>query len=149
MRATAETIDIQEILNRKARRKDLLRNIIPFSGLVFIFVFFTVVTQGKMLSSSNLTNLISQCFSVTIVAAGASFVYAHGGMDFSIGPSCGVAQLVAALIITRSDLPIWLAIAACILVTVVTSTMVGATSAYLRVPVFVVSLCMRAYARAF
>lgn len=144
MRATTEIIDIQDMLNRKARRKDLLRTVIPFSGLVFIFVFFTLVTQGKMLSSSNMTNLISQCFSVTIVAAGASFVYAHGGMDFSIGPSCGVAQLVAALIITQSSMPTWIAIAACILVAVTCATLVGTTSAYLNVPVFVVSLCMRA-----
>jgi Ribose/xylose/arabinose/galactoside ABC-type transport systems, permease components len=144
MQASTNTLDVQEILNKKARQKSLLTTLIPFTGLVFIFVFFTLVTEGKMLNGGNLTNLISQCFSVSIVAVGASFVYAHGGMDFSIGASCGVAQLVAALIITRSGLPVWIAILACIVVAVVCATLVGATSAFLRVPVFVVSLCMRA-----
>lgn len=144
MRASTNTSVVQEILNRKARKKSLLTAVIPFTGLVFIFVFFSLVTQGKMLGSGNLTNLISHCFSVCIVAVGAAFVYAHGGLDFSIGASCGVAQLVAALIITESGLPVWIAVFACILVAVVCATLVGATSAFLRVPVFVVSLCMRA-----
>lgn len=136
--------DIQEILNKAARRRSLLITLIPFTGLIFIFLFFTLVTHGKMLNSGNLINLISQCFSVSIVAVGASFVYAHGGMDFSIGASCGVAQLAAALIITQSGLPSWVAVVVCILVAVACATLVGATSAFLNVPVFVVSLCMRA-----
>lgn len=144
MQATSTTLNVQEILNKKARRKSLLTTVIPFTGLVFIFVFFILVTQGKMLNGGNLINLISQCFSVSIVAVGASFVYAHGGLDFSIGASCGVAQLAAALIITRSALPTWIAILTCISIAVVCATLVGATSAFLRVPVFVVSLCMRA-----
>ncbi len=144
MQASANIVDVQEILNQKAQRRALLTNLLPFTGLTFIFIFFIIVTNGKILSSGNLTNLISQCFSVSIVAVGASFVYAHGGMDFSIGVSSGVAQLVAAMVITSTGLPVWVAIAACILIAVLCATIVGATSAFLRVPVFVVSLCMRA-----
>jgi ribose transport system permease protein len=144
MQVSSNTLSVQDVLNKKARQRSLLSALLPFTGLVFIFLFFVVVTKGDMLSSGNLTNLISQCFSVSIVAVGASFVYAHGGMDFSIGASCGVAQLAAALIITKSALPTWMAIVACVIVAVVCATLVGATSAFLRVPVFVVSLCMRA-----
>lgn len=144
MQGSANILDVQEILNKKAQRRSLLTNLLPFTGLTFIFLFFIIVTNGKMLGSRNLTNLISQCFSVSLVAVGASFVYAHGGMDFSIGVSSGVAQLVAALILTATVLPTWMAIAACIFTAVLCSTIVGATSAFLRVPVFVVSLCMRA-----
>lgn len=144
MQESANVLDVQKILNEKARRRSLLTNLLPFTGLTFIFIFFVIVTNGKMLSSGNVTNLISQCFSVSLVAVGASFVYAHGGMDFSIGVSSGVSQLVAAMIITAAGLPTWMAIVACILTAVLCSTIVGATSAFLRVPVFVVSLCMRA-----
>lgn len=144
MQESVNMLDVQDILNKKAQRRSLLTNLLPFTGLTFIFVFFIIATNGKMLSSGNLTNLISHCFSVSLVAVGASFVYAHGGMDFSIGVSSGVAQLVAARIITSTGLPTWMAIAACILTAVLCSTIVGTTSAFLRVPVFVVSLCMRA-----
>lgn len=144
MQVSSDALSVQQLLDKKAKQRSLLSTVLPFTGLAFICVFFIFATEGRMLSSGNLTNLISQCFSVSVVAVGASFVYAHGGMDFSIGASCGLAQLVAALILVKSGLPTGIAIVACILITILSSTIVGATSAFLRVPVFIVSLCMRA-----
>ncbi len=143
MRTTADMTDIQLALDRKARFRELVVSVLPFTGFTFICLFLIAVTEGRILNPSNLGNLLNQCFTVTLVAVGASFVYAHGGMDFSIGGSSGLAQLVCALLIVRG-FPLWSAILACVLTSLACALTVGGTSLLLRVPVFVASLCMRA-----
>lgn len=134
---------IQEKLNRKEKRRLLLQNILPFTGLVFIFIFLMVLTRGALIKSGNLLNLINQCFTVIIVGVGAVFVYAHGGMDFSLGSSCGLAQYVCVVVLMQMQMPVWTAILAAMLIGTLSSGLVGSISYKLGVPVFVVSLCVR------
>ena len=119
------TFDIQEALNKKAKIKGVLLNILPFAGLVFIIIFFVIVTQGQLFSSTNLINLVNQSFTVSIVAVGAAFVYAHGGFDFSIGSSSGLIQFICAVLIVKFGFPIWVGILAAIVVSVLNSIIVG------------------------
>jgi ribose transport system permease protein len=135
-------LNVQELLDQKAKRKKMLLSVLPFAGLVFISVFFIVVTRGGILKPGNLNNLLSQCFSVSLVAVGASFVYAHGGFDFSIGTSCGLAQLVCAVMLL-SNMPTWSGFVACIAIGVICSLTVGGSSLLFRIPVFIASLCVR------
>jgi len=141
-RESEENQRIQQDLDRKAKSKNLLNIIIPYIGLGFLFVFFIIVTQGKFISTINIENLITQSFSLTIIAIGASFVYAHGGTDFSIGATCGCAQLVCGLLIV-SGYPLWIAIAACILVTILGASATAGIALGLGVPVFIGSMCVR------
>lgn len=143
MSSQTKTMDIDDILIRKARRKDLLMNILPFVGLVFTIAVLTIATKGLLLSGNNIVNIINQCFTLSLVGIGASFVYARGGMDFSIGPSCGVAQLVCFALVTKAGLPIWVGILAAIAVATVNTMIVGLGSDCLHLQPFVVSLCVR------
>lgn len=141
-----KNLKIQLELEQKDRRRKILMNILPFSGLVFIFLFFLVITGGQLVSSSNLQNLINQCFTLVIIAVGASFVYAHGGMDFSIGATCGVAQVAGSMLFIKAEAPIWFAFLITILTGVFCCVLVAGSSILARVPVFVASLCMRSIA---
>ncbi len=133
---------IQQGLDKKAAQKRMVEIVIPFLGLVFIFVFFSIVTQGGFLSPVNVENLINQSFALTIIAIGASFVYAHGGTDMSVGATTGVGQLVLAMLL-RAGAPIGLAVIACIAVTVLGASMVAGITLKLNVPVFIGSMCVR------
>lgn len=134
---------VQDRLDQQAKRKEKIAKVLPFAGLIFIFLFFLGITDGKIISPSNIENLINQAFAITIIAVGAAFVYAHGGMDFSLGAASGVAQLVGALLITKTSAPLWVSILACILTGVACSAIVGGASNLFKVPVFIASLCMR------
>lgn len=134
---------IQELLDRQASRKAIIGRIMPFVGLGFIFIFFVIVTKGSFLNAANRANLINQCFTLTIICIGAAFVYAHGGSDFSVGATCGCAQLVASLLLTTTNLPIWVCLLACIAVAVVGSCLTSSIALLIGVPVFVGSLCIR------
>jgi ribose transport system permease protein len=138
-----KNIQIQMTLDRKARTRAALETVLPFVGLIFIFGFFIFITGGKFLNPTNLENLINQSFVLVLVSFGAAFVYAHGGMDFSMGSVSGVAQLVMGLLLVNLHIPAWLAICVCILTSVFFCSMVGWLSIVFKVQVFVCSLCLR------
>lgn len=139
----AAVTDIDEMLLRKARQKDILMTVLPFAGLALTIAALTIATGGLLLSGGNLVNIMNQCFTTAIVCIGASFVYARGGMDFSLGPSCGVAQLACVAIITRAGLPVWMGMIAAIVIAVACTMIVGLGSDCLHLQPFVVSLCVR------
>ena len=114
----------------------------PFAGLGFIFVFFLIVTQGGLVSGTNISNMLAQLFTIAVVSIGATFVYAHGGMDFSIGATTGLAMYFGAMVLSNG-LPVWLAILTCIVIGVMFSIIVGGLARVFMVPVFIVSLCIR------
>lgn len=135
--------DIDELLIKKAQRKDTIRNVLPFLGLVFTIGLLTIATHGLLLSGQNLVNIINQCFTTALVGIGAAFVYAYGGMDFSLGPACGLAQIVFIGSFMRFDMPVWIGIILAILTCVIATMIVGAGSHLLHLQPFIVSLCVR------
>lgn len=142
-KSSAENLHIQEMLDKKAARRQTLSKVIPYVGLAFVLVFFSLVTQGRFISPANLSNMVNQCFALVIVAVGASFVYAHGGMDFSIGASCGVAQLVGGWLLTKMGMPMPVVILAILVVPVIGCLLVAVVAEVFHVPVFIGSMCAR------
>lgn len=135
---------IQEQLDRKERRKNIINQVLPYAGLVGIFLFFLIVTRGNLINEKNLANLVNQCFTLTVVAMGGAFVFAHGGADMSIAATCGCAQLAAAVLLTQLGMPLWVCVSAAILVAVLGACMTASVALVFRVPVFVGSMCIRA-----
>lgn len=142
-RNSVENQQIQELLEKRAAVKQKISKVVPYAGLAFVLIFFTLVTSGRFVSQANLVNMINQCFSLVIVAVGASFVYAHGGMDFSIGVSCGVAQMVGGLLLTKLGMPMPVVIAAVLVVPALGCLLVALISTVFHVPVFIGSMCIR------
>jgi len=133
---------IQEQLNRKAVRRNFIGAIVPFLGLAFVFIFFTIVTDGRFITPINIENMIHQSFGLLIIGVGAAFVWAHGGKDMSIGPSAGCGMLACALLL-RAGFPLWLGLIACVAVTVSAASLVALIALKLNVPVFIGSMCVR------
>lgn len=136
-----EIIAQQEII-KKMKRKNMLSAIIPFLGVAFIFVFFAIVTGGKTISSSNVTNLVNQSYTLIIVAVGATFVYAYGGMDMSCGAVQGLVSVIIAYLALNNIFPTWMMLPIAIIIGMLISSINGIVSVITRVPVFVVSLCI-------
>lgn len=143
-RTSAENLRIQAQLDKKAARKQLIGKFIPYLGLIFLFVFFTIVTKGLFVSGANLKNMIEQCFTMCIIAVGAAFVYAQGNMDFSIGAACGVAQMVGGMLMVNKGWPMPVAMVMTLLVPIASCCLVSLISVVFKVPVFIGSMCVRA-----
>lgn len=142
-RNSVENLQIQERLNKQAAKKRLINRIIPYLGLIFLLAFFSAVTGGLFLSPANLSNIVEQCFTMAIIAVGASFVYAQGNMDFSIGSACGVAQMCGAMLMLRAGWPMPVAMLVTLVVPVATCSLVSLISVVFHVPVFIGSMCVR------
>lgn len=136
-----DTDEIQLKLNQAARRKDIVTKVLPFTGLVFLLILFSLTTNGLFLDESNFAVLVNQCFTLVIIAVGAAFVYASGAMDMSVGGVLAFSQLGAALIIRDTNMPIVVAALACILMAVVCSSFSAIMHVLFRVPIFVATLC--------
>lgn len=140
-----EQQEIQNKLNEKEKKRQIFLSLLPFAGLTFIIIFLGLLTGGRLFLFGNLMNIVNQCFTVSIIGIGAAFVYAHGGMDFSMGPICGLAQYICVVMLAQLGLPIWVAFAMAIIIGILFSSIVGSVSIFLGVPVFVVSLCVRSF----
>ncbi len=136
----------EEALELKIKRKERLINILPVLGLVLIAVVMIIATKGKILSKTSLSNLIVQVFTITLVGVGAVFVYAHGGMDFSIGSTSGLAQFVCAYMLVRLGMPTWLGILSSIFIGMLCCGITGIVAITLGVHPFVGSLCVKTVA---
>ncbi|MBR1583302.1 MAG: ABC transporter permease [Spirochaetales bacterium] len=138
-----EERDIQKELENKAKRKELLMNILPFAGLILITVFFIIVTKGRILRVDNLANLVNSMFTITLASCGAVFVYAHGGLDFSIGSTSGLAQFICIFMIMKLGLPVPLGILGAVFIAMAACSIVGLASIKLHIHPFVASLCVK------
>ncbi len=133
--------ETQLALNRKAKRKEIMTLVLPYLGLVFVVVLFELITAGNFLSPSNLENLINQCFQITIVAVGSTFIYAAGMMDMSVGTATGVAMCGMGVLMRDYQISPILAIAVSVLICVIIAVFNASIHNLLRVPVFVATLC--------
>jgi len=116
--------------------------LLPFVGLIAVTLFFIAITKGSFLSGSNLKILLNQSYTVMLVAAGATLIYAHGGIDFSIGSVLALSELCAALIYIATGMS-WLMLPMSIAVSVFCGFLTGIITVKLHVPPFISSLCMQ------
>ena len=50
-RTSEQNLLIQARLDKQAARKQVIGRIVPYFGLVFLFIFFTIVTKGLFIKS--------------------------------------------------------------------------------------------------
>lgn len=132
----------QTLQNIKINYAGKLRIFIPMLGLLLVTVFFQIVTNGKLLSSSSITAILNQSFSVMLISAGAIFIYAHGGMDMSFGSVLAFSAMIGAVLGKMTN-SLWICLFASILVGALCSFINGAVAIKLGLPAFISSMCMQ------
>ncbi len=130
-----------EKTERTMKIQQTVRDFTPLIGLVFVVVFFEIITGGRLLTSQNIVVLTNQVLYVLIIAMGAIFVYAHGNMDISIGGMFGMGMLIGTLTINATNSALLGLIAILIF-----CTLIGVINGFLqdnfRTLPFLPSLCM-------
>ncbi len=77
-------------------------------ALALLAIIFNVVSDGRMLTSSNIQNLISGNAYVLILAIGMVMVIVIGQIDLSVGSVAGFVGMVVAITCTNYGWPWWL-----------------------------------------
>ena len=129
-------------ISEKKDRKKLLYAVLPFAGMVFVIILFEILTAGRLLNATNLKSMMTQVYTVMLVGLGASFIYMHGGIDFSLGSVLALSEMCAALLFEATGFS-WVLLPVCLTVSVACGFLTGLAAVKLNVPPFIASLCMQ------
>lgn len=109
-------------------------------ALAALIIFFNIVTEGKMITSSNFQNLISGNAYVLVLAIGMLMVIVIGQIDLSVGSVAGFSGMVMALAARDLSLPWWIAVLIGLAVGVIAGAWQGFWLSKFNIPGFITTL---------
>jgi putative multiple sugar transport system permease protein len=109
-------------------------------ALAAIVIFFYFQTDGVLLRPLNVSNLLTQNSYILILAIGMVIVIICRHIDLSVGSVAAFTGAVAAILMTRWDLPWWLAVILCLCLGALIGAWHGFWVAYVGIPAFIVTL---------
>lgn len=83
--------------DRENAAKSILRDSIPFLGLVIVCIYFQIATKGKLISQSNIKAFSNFAFQMVIPACGAVFLMSQGELDYSMSGNICICAVFAAM----------------------------------------------------
>ena len=117
-----------------------LRNFTMIIALVVLLIGFNIISGGKMITSSNIQNLITGNAYVLILAIGMLMVIVIGQIDLSVGSVAGFAGMAMALAARDLGFPWWLAVLLSLAIGAVAGAWQGFWVAKLGIPGFITTL---------
>ena len=109
-------------------------------ALVVVFIFFTILTGGKLIYPQNMSNLLLQNAYVLVMACGMLLCILTGGnVDLSVGSTLCLSAALAAKIMDSGKSP-FLAIIVSLAVSVVIGIWQGWLIGYIHIPPFICTL---------
>lgn len=110
-------------------------------ALVFIMVFFQIITHGILLNPQNVTNLVLQNSYVIILAIGMILCILTGGnIDLSVGSVVAFVGAIVGKLIVTMNVNITLAVIVALIAGAIIGAWQGFWIAYVRIPAFIVTL---------
>ena len=110
------------------------------AALAIIVLLFQIMTDGRLLLSGNVNNLIQQNAYVLILAIGMVMVIIAGHIDLSVGSVVAMVGAVAAISMNTWGLPWWAAVIVSLLVGALVGAWQGFWVAFVGIPAFIVTL---------
>jgi len=111
-----------------------------YIALIFIWIFFTIMTDGTFMAMRNLSNLSRQVSIIAILATGMTLVIITGNIDLSVGSLMGLIGAISAVFQAwygMGTLPV-------IIIAILFGSLIGLFNGYLisfaKIPSFVVTL---------
>jgi len=124
--------------------KELFKNNIREYGmliaLIVIMALFQILTKGTLMKPVNLTNLLLQNSYIIIMAVGMLLIIIAGWVDLSVGSVAGFIGAVAAVLIVRYDVNVFLTILISLAIGGLIGVWQGFWVAYQKIPPFIVTL---------
>ncbi|MZQ86265.1 sugar ABC transporter permease [Paenibacillus sp. 5J-6] len=109
-------------------------------ALVLITLLFQILTDGVLLKSLNVTNLILQNSYILVLAIGMLLVIITGNIDLSVGSVAAFVGAVSAVLMVDMKMPFAIAIIVSLLIGALVGAWQGFWVAYVRIPSFIVTL---------
>ncbi len=115
---------------------------------VVIFIAFSALSP-RFLSFNNLSNVLVQISSLTVVAAALTVAVVSGEFDLSVGQAAGLSAILVAGFLVWSHYPVYIAIPLAVLAAIVIGFVNGLLITWLRIPSMIATLGMGPIALGF
>ena len=115
--------------------------------VVLLFVVFSYLSP-RFLTGSNLQNILTASAAIGLIAFGATFVIANGGIDLSTGSVMALSSTITALTLQSYELPPFAAVALSVLSGGLCGSLSGILINVTGAPSFIVTLGMLSMTRA-
>ena len=117
-----------------------VRDYAMYIALAVIFIIFAIFTDGAFLSPRNLTNLINQTGYIAVMAVAMTLVLIICEIDLSVGYMAGFLGAVAAIMMVRLNINVWIAITLVLILGIFFGLIKGLVITKMGVPAFVTTL---------
>ncbi|MDQ0193194.1 multiple monosaccharide ABC transporter permease [Paenibacillus wynnii] len=109
-------------------------------ALIFISIFFQILTDGILLKPLNVTNLILQNSYILVLAIGMVLVIITGHIDLSVGSVAAFIGAFSAIMMVDMQMNPVLAVILSLLMGALVGAWQGFWVAYIKIPAFIVTL---------
>lgn len=117
-----------------------VRQFTMLGALVALLLFFQVMTHGKVLTPTNMVNMINGNSYVLILAIGMVMVIVVGHIDLSVGSVAAVTGIIVAIAMRDWGIPWWAGMLLGLLVGAAIGAWQGWWVAYVGIPGFITTL---------
>lgn len=124
---------------RDPRYRQRLQQMLAFAGLVVIFAFFSIASP-YFLEWANVKGILLATAVTGIMALGATFVIATGGIDLSVGTGMTLCAVMTGVFLTNLGLPLAVGVLGGIATGALLGLINGLNVAFLRIPPFIATL---------
>lgn len=125
---------------KSQKMKTVLKPIVPYLGLIIVFLLFAFTTEGKFATVNNMKLIITQCAITMVGAMGCTFVMAHNNLDFSLGGALALCSVIAFFVSEKIGFA-WL-LPSCILVGIGCGLFTSLIHVKAGIPAFMAGLCI-------
>lgn len=129
-------------LARRASNFDV-QKLLAFGALVLLYTFFAIASPHFM-TWINFTGILQSVAAVGVMALGATFVIATGGIDLSVGTGMTLCAVMTGVFLNgdRMGLPLWLGVLLGVAFGSLLGLINGVNVAVLNIPPFIATLAM-------
>lgn len=120
--------------------KENIRQYGMFMALVFIMLFFFIVTNGVSVRPLNINNIFLQNAHIIVLAVGMLFVIVTGNIDLSVGSVAAFVGAMIAIFMRRMDIPWQVASVMGLGLGLAAGAWNGFWIAFIKIPAFIVTL---------
>jgi putative multiple sugar transport system permease protein len=124
----------------KKLMKQNIREYGMYIALVVIMLTFSIATDGLFMSSRNISNLINQTGYIAVLAVGMTLILIIRHIDLSVGFVAGFLGAVAAILLTKSGMPVWATIVIVLAAGALIGSFIGFLVTKMGIPSFVATL---------
>lgn len=126
----------------------IISKLSPYAGLVISIIVFQILTDGKLLTVSNLQSLTNQVIITALVAIGAVYVFGIGCFDMSLGSLVCLGSVFGGIVAISTG-NLLLAFLVCMIIPMIAGIVKGIFASYVEVPFFIFTIVLATVINAF